>query len=62
MIISSLEWARGRRKLVQESKDVLRIGNRSSVKFGTRDVSDLRFLPGLSSYALNISLNDCLNV
>ena len=43
----SLEWARGRRKLVQESKDALRIGNKSGIKFGNRDVTDLRLLPSL---------------
>ena len=47
MVVSSLEWPRGRPELVQESKDVLRIGSKSDIEFGNGNVSDLRLLPCL---------------
>ena len=47
MVVSSLEWPRGRPILVQESRDVLRIGSKSGIEFGDGNVSDLQLLPGL---------------
>jgi hypothetical protein len=47
VVVCSREWTRSSPELVQECKDVLRIGSKSGVKFGNRDVSDLLLLSSL---------------
>ena len=47
MVVGSREWTLSSPELVQESKDVLRIGSQSGLKFGYRDVSDLLLLSSL---------------
>jgi hypothetical protein len=47
VVVGSREWPLGRPELVQESKDVPRIGSESGIEFGNRDVSHLLLLPSL---------------
>ena len=47
MVVSSREWSAGRQELVQEGRDVLRIGCYSCIKFRYGNVRDLQLLPGL---------------
>ena len=47
VVVGSREWSRGRPSLVQETREVSRIGGQSSFEFGNRDVSNVQLLPSL---------------
>jgi hypothetical protein len=47
VVVSSLEWSRSRPELVQDTREVLRIGSYLGIELGNGDVSDLHLLSSL---------------